>query len=49
LFSHSLGGAQAVLAGMDLYLRESRLGPDNMSIYTYGNINIENFIFMILN
>ncbi|KAI8352145.1 lipase [Choanephora cucurbitarum] len=33
---HSLGGALATLAGMELYQREKRLGPSNLSIYTIG-------------
>ncbi|KAG2212653.1 hypothetical protein INT47_000630 [Mucor saturninus] len=33
---HSLGGAQALLAGMDLYQRDKRLTSKNLSIYTVG-------------
>lgn len=33
---HSLGGAQALLAGMDLYQRDSRLSSKNLSIFTVG-------------
>ncbi|KAG2235795.1 hypothetical protein INT48_001021 [Thamnidium elegans] len=33
---HSLGGAQALLAGMDLYQRDKRFTPKNLSIYTVG-------------
>jgi hypothetical protein len=36
IFRHSLGGAQALLAGLDLFQREKRLGPKNLSIYTVG-------------
>ncbi|KAI9263028.1 lipase [Sporodiniella umbellata] len=42
---HSLGGAQALLAGMDLYQRESRLSPKNLSIYTYGAPRVGNPTF----
>lgn len=34
--SHSLGGAQALLAGMDLYQREPRLSKNNLAIHTVG-------------
>ncbi|KAK4511487.1 uncharacterized protein ATC70_012702 [Mucor velutinosus] len=33
---HSLGAAQALLAGMDLYQRDSRLSAKNLAIYTVG-------------
>ncbi|EPB91121.1 hypothetical protein HMPREF1544_02001 [Mucor circinelloides 1006PhL] len=33
---HSLGGAQAVLAGMDLYQRDSRITSKNLKIFTNG-------------
>ncbi|GAA5805360.1 hypothetical protein HPULCUR_010876 [Helicostylum pulchrum] len=33
---HSLGGAQALLAGMDLYQRDKRFTSKNLSIYTVG-------------
>ncbi|KAI7892789.1 lipase [Mucor mucedo] len=33
---HSLGGAHALLAALDLYQRDSRFGPNNMSVYTVG-------------
>ncbi|KAI8090274.1 lipase [Gilbertella persicaria] len=33
---HSLGGAQALLAGMDLYQRDSRFSPKNLHIFTAG-------------
>lgn len=39
---HSLGGAQAVLAGMDLYQRISTISGDNLSIYTVGAPRIGN-------
>lgn len=42
---HSLGGAQALLAGMDLYQRESRLSPKNLSIYTFGGPRVGNPTF----
>ncbi|KAI9472397.1 MAG: lipase [Benjaminiella poitrasii] len=42
---HSLGAAQALLAGMDLYQRDSRLSPDNLSIYTMGGPRIGNQAF----
>ncbi|KAI9252125.1 lipase [Sporodiniella umbellata] len=42
---HSLGGAQALLAGMDLYQRESRLSPKNLSIYTIGGPRVGNPTF----
>ncbi|KAG0741174.1 hypothetical protein G6F57_003307 [Rhizopus arrhizus] len=42
---HSLGGAQALLAGMDLYQRESRLSNKNLSIYTVGGPRVGNPTF----
>ncbi|CAO3614382.1 unnamed protein product [Mucor hiemalis] len=39
---HSLGGAQAVLAGMDLYQRINTISADNLSIYTVGAPRIGN-------
>nr|AAZ66864.1 lipase lipRs [Rhizopus stolonifer] len=42
---HSLGGAQALLAGMDLYQREKRLSPKNLSIFTIGGPRVENPTF----
>ncbi|ORE11977.1 lipase [Rhizopus microsporus var. microsporus] len=42
---HSLGGAQALLAGMDLYQREKRLSPKNLSIYTIGCPRVGNNAF----
>ncbi|KAI8058755.1 lipase [Thamnidium elegans] len=42
---HSLGGAQALLAGMDLYQREKRLTPKNLSIYTVGCPRVGNPAF----
>jgi predicted lipase len=45
LISHSLGGAQALLAGMDLYQREKRLTATNLSIYTVGCPRVGNPAF----
>ncbi|CAO3637455.1 unnamed protein product [Mucor hiemalis] len=42
---HSLGSAQALLAGMDLYQREKRLSPSNLSIYTVGCPRVGNSAF----
>ncbi|CAO3700048.1 unnamed protein product [Rhizopus stolonifer] len=42
---HSLGAAQALLAGMDLYQRESRLSASNLNIYTYGGPRVGNPTF----
>ncbi|KAG1147593.1 hypothetical protein G6F37_006597 [Rhizopus arrhizus] len=42
---HSLGGAQALLAGMDLYQREPRLSPKNLSIFTVGGPRVGNPTF----
>ncbi|GAA5810995.1 hypothetical protein MFLAVUS_004424 [Mucor flavus] len=42
---HSLGGAQALLAGMDLYQRDKRLTPKNLSIYTVGCPRVGNPAF----
>nr|AGV00787.1 lipase [Mucor endophyticus] len=42
---HSLGGAQALLAGMDLYQRDKRLSPSNLSIYTVGCPRVGNPAF----
>ncbi|CAO3668253.1 unnamed protein product [Rhizopus stolonifer] len=42
---HSLGAAQALLAGMDLYQRESRLSADNLFIYTVGSPRVGNPTF----
>lgn len=36
IYRHSLGGALALFSGMDLYQREVRLTPENLSIYTVG-------------
>ncbi|KAI8058758.1 Alpha/Beta hydrolase protein [Thamnidium elegans] len=33
---HSLGGAQALLAGLNLYQRDERVTADNLKIYTVG-------------
>jgi predicted lipase len=45
LYSHSLGGAQALLAAMDLYQRDKRFGPSNMSIFTVGSPRVGNPTF----
>nr|AOA52203.1 lipase [Mucor endophyticus] len=42
---HSFGGAQALLAGMDLYQREKRLSSKNLSIYTVGCPRVGNPAF----
>ncbi|KAL9555124.1 hypothetical protein MBANPS3_002489 [Mucor bainieri] len=42
---HSLGGAQALLAGMDLFQRESRLNKNNLAIYTVGCPRVGNPAF----
>ncbi|KAI8090275.1 lipase [Gilbertella persicaria] len=42
---HSLGGALALLAGMDLYQRESRLNKSNLFIYTAGCPRVGNPAF----
>ncbi|KAI8058756.1 lipase precursor [Thamnidium elegans] len=39
---HSMGGAQAVLAGLDFYQRDKRFTPKNLSIYTVGCPRIGN-------
>ncbi|KAI8387503.1 lipase prepro protein [Blakeslea trispora] len=39
---HSLGGALATLAGLELYQREQRLSPANLSIYTVGSPRVGN-------
>ncbi|KAL0080618.1 lipase [Phycomyces blakesleeanus] len=33
---HSLGAAVAILSALDLYQKDTRFGPDNMRIYTFG-------------
>lgn len=35
-YRHSLGAAQALLAGMDLYQRDSRITSKNLRIFTNG-------------
>ncbi|KAI8354197.1 lipase [Blakeslea trispora] len=42
---HSLGGALATFAGMELFQREKRLGPSNLSIYTIGQPRVGNPAF----
>lgn len=42
---HSLGGAQALLAGLDLYQRDKRLSPSNLSIFTVGGPRVGNPTF----
>ncbi|KAI7892786.1 lipase [Mucor mucedo] len=42
---HSLGGAQAVLAALDLYQRDKRLTGKNLSVYTVGGPRIGNPAF----
>ncbi|KAI8381060.1 lipase [Radiomyces spectabilis] len=39
---HSLGGAMAVLAALDLYQRDIRFTPDNLRIFTYGAPRVGN-------
>ncbi|GAA5795377.1 lipase prepro protein [Helicostylum pulchrum] len=39
---HSLGGAQALLAGLNLYQRDERVTPDNLKIYTVGGPRVGN-------
>lgn len=36
IYSHSLGGAQALLAALDLYQRDTRFNRNNLSVYTVG-------------
>lgn len=43
--SHSLGGAQALLAGLDFYQRDSRFNTKNLSIYTVGAPRVGNPTF----
>lgn len=43
--SHSLGGAQALFAALDLYQRDKRLTPKNLSVYTVGCPRVGNPIF----
>jgi predicted lipase len=43
--SHSLGGAQALLAALDLYQRDKRIGPNNLSIFTVGAPRVGNPTF----
>lgn len=45
MYRHSLGGAQALLAGMDLYQRDSRLTASNLSIFTVGCPRVGNPAF----
>lgn len=45
LHSHSLGGAHALLAGMDLYQREKRLTASNLFIHTAGCPRVGNPTF----
>ncbi|KAI8090273.1 lipase [Gilbertella persicaria] len=45
ILGHSLGGAQALLAGIDLYQRDVRFSPDNMSIVTAGCPRVGNPTF----
>ncbi|KAI9029625.1 Alpha/Beta hydrolase protein [Phycomyces nitens] len=42
---HSLGGALATLAGLDLYQRDSRFNPNRLSIITYGGPRVGNSAF----
>ncbi|KAL9550981.1 hypothetical protein MBANPS3_004483 [Mucor bainieri] len=42
---HSLGGAQALLAGMDLFQREKRLTASNLEIHTAGCPRVGNPTF----
>ncbi|CAO3637459.1 unnamed protein product [Mucor hiemalis] len=46
---HSLGGAQALLAGMDLYQRISTLNTSNLKIYTVGcpRVGDSNFAYYV--
>lgn len=46
---HSLGGAQALLAGMDLYQRISTLNTGNLKIYTVGcpRVGDSNFAYYV--
>lgn len=37
IFRHSLGGAQALFAALDLYQRDNRFNTKNLSIYTVGS------------
>lgn len=41
-FSHSLGGAQALLAALDLYQRDKRFTASNLSIHTVGAPRVGN-------
>lgn len=45
IHSHSLGGAQALLAGLDLYQRDKRISPSNLSIFTVGGPRVGNPTF----
>ncbi|CAO3648495.1 unnamed protein product [Mucor fragilis] len=42
---HSLGGAHALLAGIDLFQREKRLSPSNLEIHTVGCPRVGNPTF----
>ncbi|CAO3617121.1 unnamed protein product [Mucor fragilis] len=42
---HSLGGAQALLAGLELFQREPRLSKSNLAIYTVGCPRVGNPAF----
>ncbi|KAI8387506.1 lipase precursor [Blakeslea trispora] len=42
---HSLGGALALLGGMDLTQRDSRINSSNLSIFTYGGPRVGNKAF----
>jgi predicted lipase len=48
-YSHSLGAAEALLAGMDLYQRVSTLNSENLSIYTVGcpRVGDPNFAYYV--
>jgi hypothetical protein len=35
-FSHSLGGALAILEALDLYQRDKRFTASNLGVYTFG-------------
>lgn len=44
-YSHSLGAAQALLAGIDLYQREPRLNVNNLFIHTAGCPRVRDPVF----
>lgn len=45
VYSHSLGAAQALLAGLDFFQRDSRFTKNNLFIHTQGSPRVGNPTF----